>query len=217
MKKLEITEALFGAIYPYIINDSVTDIKWNGKTLWIDDIKKGRYIAKDDKGNDLKIDEGWIGIFATKLANTMNVNFNASTPHMQAETDELRIHLVHKFVSGEELTTFAIRKTPAVSRLAQLDLIGTGYFDETINAILPAMIRSRMAGCVIGDVGAGKTELEKYLCGFIPEKDGIITVEDTLEMKLPKLYPNKDIISLKISDKYTAVDAIRDALRLLTK
>ena len=60
-------------------------------------------------------------------------------------------------------------------------------------------------------------ELEKYLCSFIPDVDGIITVEDTLEMKLPKLYPRKDIYSLKINDNYTSVNAIRDALRLLTK
>lgn len=217
MQKLEITEALFGELYPFVINDSVTDIKWNGKNVWIDDLKKGRYVVKNANGKPLKLDDGWINIFATKLANTMNVNFNPSSPSLQAETDELRIHIVHKFVSGEESFSFTIRKTPSVSRLAHIDLIGTGYFDEIINAILPAMIRSRMAGCVIGDVGAGKTELEKYLCQFIPDTDGIITVEDTLEMKLPKLYPNKDIISLKVSNKYTAVDAIRDALRLLTK
>ena len=151
------------------------------------------------------------------MANAMNVNFNMAAPSLQAETDELRIHAVHKFVAGEEKYALAIRKTPSVSRLAGLNLIEEGYVDELTDAIMPAMIRARMSGCIIGDVGSGKTELEKYLCSFIPEVDGIITVEDTLEMKLPKLYPNKDIYSLKVSDTYTSVDAIRDALRLLTK
>lgn len=217
MQKLDITESLFGVIYPYIIDDNVTDIKWNGKTLWINDITKGRYVAKDERGNNLTIDEKWLSIFTTKIANSMNVNFNNSSPSMQAETDELRIHAVHRFVSGEEKYALAIRKTPSVSRLANKDLIKEKYVDEITNAIMPAMIRARMSGCVIGDVGAGKTELEKYLCGFIPETDGIITVEDTLEMKLPKLYPNKDIYSLKVTESYTSVDAIRDALRLLVK
>lgn len=217
MQKLDITESLFGVIFPYIIDDNVTDIKWNGKTLWINDITKGRYIAKDEYGNNLTIDDKWLSIFTTKIANSMNVNFNNSSPSMQAETDELRIHAVHKFVSGEEKYALAIRKTPSVSRLAKKDLIKEKYVDEITNAIMPAMIKARMSGCVIGDVGAGKTELEKYLCGFIPETDGIITVEDTLEMKLPKLYPNKDIYSLKVTESYTSVDAIRDALRLLVK
>lgn len=217
MQKLDITESLFGSIYQYVIDDNVTDIKWNGKTLWINDLNKGRYVAKDEFGKDLKLDDKWLNIFTTKIANSMNVNFNNSSPSMQAETDELRIHAVHKFVSGEEKYALAIRKTPSISRLAKKDLIAEKYVDEITNAIMPAMIRARMSGCVIGDVGAGKTELEKYLCGFIPETDGIITVEDTLEMKLPKLYPNKDIYSLKVTDSYTSVDAIRDALRLLVK
>lgn len=217
MQKLAITESLFGELYPYIIDDNVTDIKWNGRTLWINDLNKGRYIAKDADGKPLKLADDWLNIFTTKVANTMNTNFNMSAPSMQAETDELRIHAVHKFVAGEGTYALAIRKTPSVSRLAKINLVKTGYVDEITNAIMPAMIRSRMSGCVIGDVGAGKTELEKYLCAFIPETDGIITVEDTLEMKLPKLYPNKDIYSLKVNDSYTSVDAIRDALRLLTK
>lgn len=217
MEKLEITEAIFGALYPYVIDDNVTDIKWNGRNVWIDDLNKGRYKARDYKGNYLKLDYDWIKSFAAKLSNTMNTNFNNSSPSLQAETDELRIHVVHSFVNGTNDFLLTIRKTPSVSRLEHIDLIASGYVDETIEKLLPAIIRSRLSGCVIGDVGAGKTELEKYLCKFIPENDGIITVEDTLEMKLTKLYPEKDVASLKISKSYTAVDAIRDALRLLVK
>lgn len=217
MEKLEITEAIFGALYPYVIDDNVTDIKWNGRNVWIDDLNKGRYKAKDYKGNYLKLDYDWIKSFAAKLSNTMNTNFNNSSPSLQAETDELRIHVVHSFVNGTNDFLLTIRKTPSVSRLEHIDLIASGYVDKTIEKLLPAIIRSRLSGCVIGDVGAGKTELEKYLCKFIPENDGIITVEDTLEMKLTKLYPEKDVASLKISKSYTAVDAIRDALRLLVK
>lgn len=217
MEKLEITEAIFGALYPYVIDDNVTDIKWNGRNVWIDDLNKGRYKARDYKGNYLKLDYDWIKSFAAKLSNTMNTNFNNSSPSLQAETDELRIHVVHSFVNGTNDFLLTIRKTPSVSRLEHIDLIASGYVDETIEKLLPAIIRSRLSGCVIGDVGAGKTELEKYLCKFIPENDGIVTVEDTLEMKLTKLYPEKDVASLKISKSYTAVDAIRDALRLLVK
>lgn len=217
MEKLEITEAIFGALYPYVIDDNVTDIKWNGRNVWIDDLNKGRYKARDYKGNYLKLDYDWIKSFAAKLSNTMNTNFNNSSPSLQAETDELRIHVVHSFVNGTNDFLLTIRKTPSISRLEHIDLIASGYVDETIEKLLPAIIRSRLSGCVIGDVGAGKTELEKYLCKFIPENDGIVTVEDTLEMKLTKLYPEKDVASLKISKSYTAVDAIRDALRLLVK
>ena len=62
-----------------------------------------------------------------------------------------------------------------------------------------------------GDVGSGKTELEKYLVGFIPEVDGIVSVEDTLELHLKDLYPNKDIYEMRISDNFKSEDAIKDA------
>lgn len=214
---IEVNEALFGKIYPFIEDDNVTDIKWNGRNLWINDLTKGRFIARDAAGNPIRLDKQWMGIFTTKLANSVNENFNISSPSLQAETDELRIHAVHNFVSGDDQIALAIRKTPSVSRLKNKDLIAEGYVDELVDKLLPCLIRARLSGTVIGDVGSGKTELEKYLASFIPEVDAIITVEDTLEMKLSKLYPLKDIYSIKVTEDYTSVDAIRDALRLLTK
>ena len=215
--RLDANEVLFGKIYPYIVDDNVTDIKWNGRNLWINDLNKGRYIAKDDDGNPLVLDDEWTEIFTTKLANAMNINFNSSRPSLMAETDELRIQAVHQFVSGEHKMAIAIRKTPSIARLNTKNLVADRYMDTMTHALLPCIIHARLSGAIIGDVGAGKTELEKYLAQFIPEMDGVITVEDTLEMKLSKIYPEKDIYSIKITTKYTAEDAIRDALRLLTK
>lgn len=30
----------YGVLYPYIVSEDVTDINWNGRQLWIDDLKK---------------------------------------------------------------------------------------------------------------------------------------------------------------------------------
>ena len=35
---LTLDKNLFGKIYPYIEDENVTDIKWNGTTLWINDL-----------------------------------------------------------------------------------------------------------------------------------------------------------------------------------
>lgn len=32
----------YGVLYPYIVSEDVTDINWNGRQLWIDDLKKGK-------------------------------------------------------------------------------------------------------------------------------------------------------------------------------
>lgn len=205
-------ESLFKDLWPYIEDDNVTDIKWNGSSLWITDLQKGRYLE-----DSLKLDDDWLKIFTSVIANSVNENFNYSKPSLMAETKELRIQAEHSSVSGDKKVCLAIRKTPSIARLLNKDLIKEGYADEFILALLPCLMRSRLSGIITGDVGAGKTELEKYLCKFIPESDGIVTVEDTLEMKLKDIYPEKDIFSMKISDNFSQEDAIRDALRLNTK
>lgn len=215
---LNYDEALFGKIWPFIIDENVTDIKWNGTALWIDDLEKGRYKAIDEEtGEELHLEEDWLKIFCSKLATSVNENFNRTEPNLKAETSELRIQAEHESVSGDNTYALAIRKTPCVSRLENQDLIATGYTSEIVEALLPCLMRARLSGVITGDVGAGKTELEKYLCKFIPELDGIVTVEDTLEMRLKTLYPEKDIYMMRITNDFSAVDAIRAALRLMTK
>ena len=172
-------ESLFKDLWPYIEDENVTDIKWNGSDLWITDLNKGRYLE-----DSVKLDEEWLKIFTSVIANSVNENFNLSKPSLMAETKELRIQAEHASVSGDRKVALAIRKTPSVSRLLNKDLIAEGYASEYILKLLPCLMRARLSGIVCGDVGAGKTELEKYLCAFIPELDPIVTVEDTLELRL---------------------------------
>lgn len=209
--KIELDEKLFKDLYPLIIDDNVTDIKWNGRSLWVDDLKKGRYLSS------IKLSTNFLEIFTSRIASFANVHFNVSRPSLQAETDELRIHAVHPFRTGDHTYILAIRKTPAVARINNDTIIKDGYADELFVLLIKAIMNAHISGFVIGEVGAGKTELEKYIASFIPDNESCLTVEDTLEMKLPIIYPNKDIASIKIDENYNAVQAIRDALRLLTK
>ena len=209
---LEINEELFKDLWPYVNNDDVTDIKWNGYDLWITDLKKGKY-----KEESVKLSDDWLKIFTNIIANSVNENFNYSKPSLMAETRELRIQAEHESVSGDNKICLAIRKTPSFCRISKNKIIEEGYATEFINELLPCLMRAQLSGIITGDVGSGKTELEKYLCKYIPENDSIITVEDTLELKLKNLYPQKDIYSLKIGDKYNQSRAIKDALRLNTK
>ena len=111
---LEARKELFKELWPYITDDDVTDIKWNGNALWITDLHKGRYVAED-----VKLSEEWLKIFTNLIANSVNENFNISRPSLKAETRELRIQAVHGSVSGDGSICLAIRKTPACARLLQ--------------------------------------------------------------------------------------------------
>ena len=209
--RFEISEKLFKDLYPYIIDDDVTDIKWNGYELRIDDLKKGRYVS------DVKLSDDFLDIFTTRVSNYVNVNFNASNPSLKAETPELRIQAIHPFVTGDKKYILAIRKTPAIARITNETIVQEGYSDELFPYLIGGIVRAHMSGIIIGDVGAGKTELEKYISGFIPDDEPVVTIEDTLEMKLKQIYPQKDIYSVKVTDAYPAEEAIKDALRTNTK
>lgn len=208
--ELKIEESLFKELYPLILNDDITDIKWNGRQLWVNDLKKGRYPLKE-----IVLTEDFLNILTTKIANSVNENFNRSKPHLSAETEELRFHAVHRSVVGN--TVLSIRKTPSVCRIVNKEVISSDYMDSFLLKLLPALIRAHCSTIIIGDVGSGKTELEKWLAQFIPNHEATVTVEDTLEMKLPILYPEKDIYPVKITSDYSSEQAIRDALRQLTK
>lgn len=193
------------------MDDNVTDIKWNGRNLWIDDLKKGRYMS------DIHLSDEFLDILTSRIASHANVHFNVSKPSLQAETDTLRIHAIHPFRTGDHTYILAIRKTPAKARLNDKVIIKEKYADKLFIALIGAIVRAHLSGIIIGDVGSGKTELEKYIASFIPDNESALTVEDTLEMKLNVIYPDKDISAVKIDDDYPASQAIRDALRLLTK
>ena len=209
--QIEMNEALFKDLYPLIVDEQVTDIKWNGRDLWVDDLTKGRYCS------DIQLSNEFLEIFTSRIAAHANVHFNAAEPSLQAETDDLRIHAIHPFKTGDHTYILAIRKTPAKARLNRDVILNQNYADELFIHLMEALIRTHFSGMIIGDVGSGKTELVKYLASFIPDNESCLTVEDTLEMKLPVLYPYKDISSVKIDASYKAEQAIRDALRLLTK
>ena len=53
---------------------------------------------------------------------------------------------------------------------------------------------------VSGETGSGKTELVKYLASHIKEDEKIITIEDTLELHLDKIYPTRDIVAMKTNN-----------------
>ena len=78
-----------------------------------------------------------------------------------------------------------IRKFPD-KRLQVEDLIRYGSFTAAADRFLEASVK---AGCnilVSGGTGSGKTTLLNCLSDYIPDKDRIVTIEDTAELQLAK-------------------------------
>lgn len=209
-KKYLLKRQDFGILYPYLTEDKVTDIHWNGRQLWINDLEKGKYMAADI------LSDQFVERLASLTANVTNQVFNRQHPVMEAGTEELCIRAMHQSIvhSG---TTISLRKVPAVRRLNQGELVESGYCSEEILNFLQCCIEARFNIVICGQTGAGKTELLKYLTKFIPATEQVITIEDVLEIHYHKLNPNKDCVEMKVAENFTYMEAMQTCLRQLPK
>lgn len=193
MAKLSIKEEYYGDLLPYIKNDLITDITWNGRALWVDHLEKGRY------KEELELEPEWVEMFSARLSDLSNTHFNYSKPLLEAETEELRISVLHPDVTNGEYS-LAIRKTPAIARLSDMKMLEEDYASKEIVELLKVFVKTDCSIIVIGEVGAGKTELVKYLAGHVPNYQRTVTIEDNYELRLASVYPDLDVNEVKINE-----------------
>nr|WP_195366192.1 CpaF/VirB11 family protein [[Eubacterium] tenue] len=181
----------------------VTDISYNGTELTIES-PEDKYPYKEE------IEEDYIIKMIQKFANAVGEEFTPKNPILDASFSNLRLGAVHK-VNSPYGTTMSIRSTKP--RLA----LNRENFDKFapvyILNLFKAMIEVKSNIVITGEVGTGKTELQKLLVSFIPFEQKIITIEDTLEGHYKTLFPDKDIMSWITSNSVSFTDLIKAALR----
>lgn len=193
-------------IQEYLEDEQITDINWNGKELWIDDLDKGRFLA------DTKLSHKFIVNFTVRLANLMNSSFNRHTPLLEAETGDLRISVIHESVAKTG-RSISIRKTPAVKRLNKRTMLETGFCTEEICNFMENAVKSHCSIIVCGLPSVGKTEYLKALTAYIPPYERVATIEDNLEIHFKELNPRHDCVELKITENFPFETAISSCLR----
>jgi Flp pilus assembly CpaF family ATPase len=109
-----------------------------------------------------------------------------------------------------------VRKFPAY-RFTIDDLIELGSLTSAAAMFLRACVVDRKNILVSGGTGTGKTTLLNVLSSFIPQRDRIITIEDTQELQLHQDH----VVTLETkpanvegAGEYTIRDLVRNALRM---
>jgi pilus assembly protein CpaF len=195
----------YSVLVPYIQDDMITDINYNGHDLWCDHLKKGRY-----KVHGFSFHQQMQQL-AYRFANHVNQTFNPKTPLVEAQYDGMRWSMIHESIASK--LSISIRKTPMIARLSIKSMIKEAYAPAHVIEYLIQAVKDRKNILVSGLPGAGKTELIKFLTSAITPYERIITIEDTLEMHVRSLYPHLDCVSVKVNDQFTYQDAIKAALR----
>ena len=116
-------------------------------------------------------------------------------------------------VSGPTLT---IRKFPERKLLVD-DLIAKGAMTRTAAEFLRAAVLGRRNILISGGTGTGKTTLLNCLSDFIPDKERIVTVEDTAELQLAKEHVVRletKSANVEGTGEYTIRDLVKNALRM---
>lgn len=210
-KKISESREYFGPLYPYIVDEEITDIDYNGRELWLTDSRNERYVCED-----CILPEGFVDQFTKRIANTVSKPFHKQNPVLEAETDKLRITAVHESVAITG-RSFCIRKSLPKVRICEDEMIESGYCSQEMLYFLKNCVRSKCNIVVCGEPGSGKTECAKFFSQFIPENERVITIEDNPEWHYAKVNPNKDSIELKVNEVMDYTTAIKTCLRLNPK
>ena len=112
---------------------------------------------------------------------------------------------------GPQITITKIKECP----LSVIDLIRKGAMNYDMAALLWLYIEGmsvRPANLMIlGAPGSGKTTLLNALLGFVPEKERLVIIEDTLELNT---FQEESWSRLESDDETTLADLVKNSLRM---
>ncbi len=205
--KWKLSPAHFGPLWEFIKDDEITDIDYNGRDLWITTADNER-----KKIQNHGITQEQIEKFSHYVANNVNRPFNKEHNLLEADTDVLRISIVHETaaISGRSV---CIRKTLPLVRMTEESMIENHYCTKEILQLLICCVRARMNFVFCGEPGSGKTEAVKFFSQFIPDNQRVITIEDTPELHYREINPQKDCVEFIVSEGFDYTKAIKTSLR----
>jgi pilus assembly protein CpaF len=130
--------------------------------------------------------------------------------------DGSRVNAVHHAIAphGPLLT---IRRFPQVNR-SLVDLVDMGAMTEDMARTLAWLVRNKASSLVCGGTGTGKTTLLNALSAIIPRDERVVTIEDSLELRL---HPDAHVVPLEArpndasgSNAVTIRALVKNALRM---
>ncbi len=198
----------FGALKPYLEDDDITDVSYdNGGQIHLKTLSKGIFRIENPAINNAFMEK-----LAFQCSNVMGKTFNMAHPFLDAESAELRLAFIHESVSRNGIAC-VLRKTPAKIRLQKEKIVEDKYVELDIIDFLEYCVMGHCNIIVSGETGSGKTEFVKYLASKIADNEKVITIEDTLELHLDRIFPHRDIVSMKTNNIASYTDILEACMR----
>jgi len=201
----------YGPLEPFLQDPSVSDILVNTyRRIYVEkfgklEITEGRF--KDDS-HLLKIIE--------RIVSAVGRRIDESVPMVDARLpDGSRVNAIIPPLSIDG-PSLSIRRF-AVDPLEMDDLITLGTIPAQFSDLLKAIVQARLNILISGGTGTGKTTTLNVLSRSIPERERIVTIEDSAELQLKQAHlvrletrpPN-----IEGRGEITQRDLVRNSLRM---
>lgn len=154
---------------------SITDISYNGETIYYVDNLLGRIKSEIKISTDVAKD------FIRQIANLCEKQFSYQNPILDVSAEKYRINAVHQSISkrnNNDVINFSIRISSENPRIYR----GCEFFKPGVEELLVVLVKSKVSIVLGGITGSGKTELQKYLISCMSEHTRIIVIDNILEL-----------------------------------
>jgi pilus assembly protein CpaF len=179
LKDEVVNEALgLGPLEDLMSDPAVTEIMVNGpKTIYVE------RLGKIDRTSKEFTSEQQLRLVIERIIAPLGRRLDESVPMVDARLpDGSRVNAIVEPLSIDG-ATLTIRRF-GTKRLTAQDLLDKGSAVPQILDFLRACIEGRLNVIISGGTGSGKTTFLNILSGYIPERERIVTIEDSAELFL---------------------------------
>ncbi len=193
----------YGRLFPYIADDNVTEILWNGRSLWIDDKNKGRYMAPE------KLSEAQAGHLSMLIANRSGMMYGPVNPVLSWDTEKMSICLLSEYASKNG-ATFIFKKRNNNRGFTAKSMTDSGFCTEDDIAEIKEIVKENTSFVICGEKCTEKVELLRFMMRYIPVSDRVISMENEGKLSLVSGDSDKDVMEIEM----TTGDIKNDLARL---
>ena len=206
-----IKEELFawGPIEPLKINEDIFDIIIQGPKNIFYETQKGL-----QQLDDQFLCEKSFKNFVDRLLNQAGIVVNQKDPFGNGKIGSFRIHIAVPPASPEITITLRRHKDQI---LTLRDIANTSFFKGKSQQIITDILQNKQSFLIVGPTGSGKTTLLNALIHSLPEKDRMVIVEDTPEIKPPNSVSSRLLTREICPPSLTPInmgDLIKQSLRM---
>lgn len=194
---------------PLLEDKNVTDISYNGESIFYMDNRYGR------KQSDIEIENDEVGDFLRQIANFSEKQFSYMEPILDVSFSRYRLNatfLSLTRVNNHKSYSFALRIASSGSAVEN----STDFFPPNTREILLEAIKRNESIVIGGETGCGKTELQKFLLLHLPKYTRIVVIDNVQELELSRGDGTLDMTSWLVDERNPKASfpaLIRNALR----